>query len=57
MRIFYITADSALNVKFFFFSMKQQLKKTLKKFILHIVTVSIYTLMKRIRSNFIKKFC
>ncbi len=40
-----------------FFLMKQQLKKTLKKFMLYIVTVSIYILMKKIRSDFIKKLC
>jgi len=57
MRIFHITVSSALNIKFFLFLMKQQLKKILRKFILHIVTVSIYTLMKRIKSNFIKKLC
>ncbi len=41
--------------KTLFFLMKQQLKKTLRKFMLYIVTVSIYILMKKIRSNFIKK--
>ncbi len=35
--------------------MKQQLKKTLREFILYIVTVSIYILMKKIKFNFIKK--
>jgi len=55
MRIFCITADSALNIKLFLFLMKQQLKKTLRKFILYIVTASIYILMKRIKFNFIKK--
>ncbi len=38
-----------------FFLMKQQLKKTLREFILYIVTVSIYILMKKIKFNFIKK--
>jgi len=41
--------------KTLFFLMKQQLKKTLRKFMLYIVTVSIYILMKKIRSNFTKK--
>jgi len=57
MRVFHITVSSALNVKFFLFLMKQQLKKTLRKSMLHIVTALIYILMKRIKSNFIKKLC
>jgi len=57
MRIFYITVSSVLNVKFFLFLMKQQLKKTLRKFMLCIVTVLIYTLIKKIRSDFTKKLC
>ena len=57
MRIFHITVSSALNIKLFLFLMKQQLKKTLRKFILYIVTALIYTLMKKIRSNFTKKLC
>jgi len=55
MKIFCITADSVLNIKFFLFLMKQQLKKTLRKFMLHIVTALIYILMKKIRSDFTKK--
>jgi len=57
MKIFYTTADSVLNIKLFLFLMKQQLKKTLRKFILYIVTVSIYILMKKIRPDFTKKLC
>jgi len=57
MKIFCITADLALNIKFFLFLMKQQLKKTLRKFILYIVTVLIYILMKKIKSDFTKKLC
>jgi len=57
MKIFYITVNSILNIKLFFFLMKQQLKKTLRKSILYIVTVLIYILMKKIRSDFIKKLC
>ncbi len=55
MRIFYITVNSVLNIKLFLFLMKQQLKKTLKKFMLYIVIMSIYILIKKIKSNFIKK--
>ncbi len=57
MRIFCITASSVLNIKLFLFLMKQQLKKTLRKFMLCIVTVLIYILIKRIKSDFIKKLC
>jgi len=42
-------------MKLFLFLMKQQLKKTLKKFMLYIVTALIYILMKKIRSDFTKK--
>ncbi len=55
MKIFYITVSSALNMKLFLLLMKQQLKKTLKKFMLYIITILIYTLMKKIRSDFTKK--
>ncbi len=55
MKIFYITVSSALNIKLFLLLMKQQLKKTLKKFMLYIITILIYTLMKKIRSDFTKK--
>ncbi len=55
MRIFHIIVSLTLNIKLFLLLMKQQLKKTLKEFILYIVTVLIYILMKKIRSNFIKK--
>ncbi len=55
MKIFYITVSSVLNMKLFLFLMKQQLKKTLRKFMLYIVTALIYILMKKIRSDFIKK--
>ncbi len=57
MKVFHITINSVLNMKFFLFLMKQQLKKTLKKFMLHIVIILIYILMKRIRSDFTKKLC
>jgi len=57
MKIFYITANSVLNMKLFLLLMKQQLKKTLRKFMLYIVTALIYILMKKIRSNFTKKLC
>ncbi len=57
MRIFHITMSSALNIKLFLFLMKQQLKKTLRKFMLYIVIILIYILIKRIRSDFIKKLC
>jgi len=55
MRIFHITVNSALNIKLFLFLMKQQLKKILREFMLYIITASIYILMRRIRSRFIKK--
>ncbi len=57
MKIFCTTVNSVLNIKLFLLLMKQQLKKTLKKFMLYIVTASIYTLIKRIKSDFIKKLC
>jgi len=47
MKIFHTIVSSALNMKFFLFLIKQQLKKTLREFMLYIVTASIYTLMKR----------
>ncbi len=49
--------SSILNIKLFFLLIKQQLKKTLRKFILYIVIILIYTLMKKIKSNFTKKLC
>ncbi len=55
MKVFCITVNLILNIKFFLFLMKQQLKKTLKKFILYIITVLIYILMKKIKSDFTKK--
>ncbi len=57
MRVFYITVSSTLNIKFFLFLMKQQLKKTLRKFMLYIIIILIYTLMKKIKSDFTKKLC
>ncbi len=54
-KIFYIIVSLTLNIKLFLFLMKQQLKKTLRKFMLYIVTVSIYILIKKIRSDFTKK--
>ncbi len=55
MRVFHIIVNSTLNVKLFLFLIKQQLKKTLREFILYIVIALIYTLMKKIKSDFIKK--
>jgi len=57
MRVFHIIMSSILNIKLFFLLIKQQLKKTLRKFILYIVIILIYTLMKKIKSNFTKKLC
>ncbi len=52
---FSYNSELSTEYKTLFFEMKQQLKKTLRKFILYIVTVLIYILMKKIKSNFTKK--
>ncbi len=50
-------SELSTECKILFFLIKQQLKKILRKFILHIVTALIYTLMKKIRPDFTKKLC